>query len=84
YGIDMTLDLATDIDSLPAQIASFYVKQEYPEQWLTFDEAIFNALWQDGRDIGDVEVLKELAEDTGIDADEIELALDDETLREQL
>ncbi|WP_276245461.1 DsbA family protein [Haladaptatus sp. YSMS36] len=84
YDVEMTLDLATDIDSLDAQVASFYVKQEYPEQWLDFDEAIFTALWQDGRDIGDREVLFELAEASGIDPEEIELALDDETLREQV
>ncbi|WP_338727268.1 DsbA family oxidoreductase [Haladaptatus sp. DJG-WS-42] len=84
YDVEMTLDLATDIDSLPAQMASFYVKQEYPEQWLDFDEAIFTALWIEGKDIGDRDVLFELAEETGIDPEELDLALDDETLREQV
>ncbi|WP_332898045.1 DsbA family oxidoreductase [Haladaptatus sp. CMSO5] len=84
YDVEMTLDLATDIDSLPAQLASFYVKQEYPDLWLDFDEAIFTALWQEGKDIGDRDVLLSLAADAGIDPEELELALDDETLREQV
>lgn len=85
YDVEMTLDLATDIDSLNAQIASFYVKKHYPyETWLDFDRAIFAALWQDSRDIGDEGVLKELAEEVDIDADEIQLALDDGEIRSEV
>ncbi|WP_336360862.1 DsbA family oxidoreductase [Haladaptatus sp. ZSTT2] len=84
YDVEMTLDLATDIDSLPAQLASFYVKQEYPDLWLGFDEAIFTALWEEGKDIGDRDVLLSLAADAGIDPEELELAFEDETLREQV
>jgi predicted DsbA family dithiol-disulfide isomerase len=81
----MAMDLATEVDSLNAQVASYYVKQhdDY-ETWLAFDEAIFAALWTDGRDIGSEEVLLDLARDVGVDADEISAALDDETLRDEL
>ncbi|MCT9097981.1 DsbA family protein [Haloarchaeobius sp. HME9146] len=85
YDVEMELDLAVDVDSLDAQIASYYVKQHYPnDQWLDFDVAIFEALWQEGRDIGDEDVLVELAEAAGIDGDEIRSAIDDETLRAEL
>lgn len=85
YDVEMDLDIATDIDSLPAQVASYYVKQHYDQEtWLDFDVAIFEALWQEGKDIGDEDLLVDLAEDAGVDGDEIRSALDDETLREEV
>ncbi|TQQ79988.1 DsbA family oxidoreductase [Halonotius terrestris] len=85
YNVEMAMDLATGVDSLNAQVASYYVKAHYDyETWLAFDEAIFAALWTEGRDIGREEVLVDLANDVGIDADEIAAALDDETVRDEL
>ncbi len=80
----MAQEIATDVDSLPAQVASYYVKSEHPDRWLDFDEAIFDALWQDGRDIGDAAVIADLAEDAGLDGDEIRDAIEDDELREKL
>jgi len=85
YDIEMAQELAVEVDSYNAQLAAYYVDQQYPyETWLAFDEAILDALWEEGRDIGDADVLAELAEDVGIDPDEIRAALVDETLRETL
>ncbi|WP_227355377.1 DsbA family oxidoreductase [Haladaptatus salinisoli] len=85
YDVEMEQEIATDVDSLPAQIASYYVKQRYDDgTWLAFDEAVFEALWQEGEDIGDEETLVEIAEASGIDGDEIRSALDDETLRAEV
>ncbi len=85
YDVEMTLDLAIEIDSLNAQLAAYYVKQHASyDTWLDFDTEIFEALWRDGRDIGDEDVLCELAANVGIDADEIRSALDDDTLRAAL
>ncbi|WP_126663624.1 DsbA family oxidoreductase [Haloterrigena salifodinae] len=84
YGVEMNQIMATEVDSLPAQQASWYVKQEYPEQWAAFDEAIYQALWQDGRDIGDADVLADLAEAVGLPVDEIRSAVDDDGLRTEL
>jgi predicted DsbA family dithiol-disulfide isomerase len=81
YGVEMDLDVAMDIDSLPAQIASFAVAREHPQQWREFDEAIFDALWQDGRDIGDADVLADLAEEAGVDPEFVREAVDDESVR---
>jgi predicted DsbA family dithiol-disulfide isomerase len=77
-------DLPEHVDSLDAQIASFYIQSEYPDRWLDFDEAIFEALWIDGQDIGDVDVLADLAGDVGLDGEEIRTAVADETLRDRL
>ena len=84
YGVEMNQIMATEVDSLPAQQASWYVKQEYPEQWAAFDEAIYQALWQDGRDIGDADVLADLAETVDLPVDEIRSAIDDDGLRTEL
>ncbi len=84
YDAEMAQEIATEVDSLPAQVASFHVKAEYPERWRAFDEAIFDALWQDGRDIGDPDVLAELAEDKGLDGSEIRTAIEDDQLRERV
>lgn len=83
YDVEMTLEIATDVDSLDAQIASFYVNEHHPYgTWLAFDEAIFAALWRDGRDIGDRDLLVDLAEEAGVDGGEIRSALEDAALRE--
>ncbi|TKX41075.1 DsbA family protein [Halorubrum sp. CGM4_25_10-8A] len=85
YGVEMDLDIAEDVDSLPAQIVSYYLREHHDyETWLAFDEAVFAALWEDGEDIGDADLLAELAVDAGAEADEVRSALDDETLRESV
>jgi len=85
YDVEMELELSRDIDSLNAQVASYHVKQQYDyDQWLDFDEAIYAALWRESRDIGDPDVLADLAEDVGLDPEEIRDAIDDDGLREEL
>jgi predicted DsbA family dithiol-disulfide isomerase len=85
YGVEMTLDIATDIDSLPAQVASYYVAEHYDyATWLAFDRAVFDALWQDGADIGATDLLVDLATEAGVDGDEIRSALDDDALRAEV
>ena len=84
YGVEMNREIATDVDSLPAQVASFHVKVAHPERWLDFDEAIFEALWVDERDVGDPDVLVDLAESVGLDGDEVREVLDDPERRERV
>ncbi len=85
YGVEMDLEIATDVDSLPAQIVSYYLREhdDYGT-WLAFDEAVFAALWEEGRDIGDTELLLELATEAGADSEAVRSALDDEELREEV
>ena len=83
YGVEMTLEIATDVDSLPAQVVSYALRERHDyETWLAFDEAVFAALWADGEDIGDPDLLVNLAAEAGVAADEVRSALSDDTLRE--
>ncbi|WP_135533715.1 DsbA family oxidoreductase [Halostella pelagica] len=85
YDVEMVQELVTDVDSLDAQVASYYMKGHYPyETWAEFDEAVYDALWKDGRDIGDEDVLTDLAGEAGVDPDEVRSALDDDTLRSEV
>lgn len=85
YGADMNTYDARDIDSFDAQVASFYVKNNYSyDKWLEFDKSIFEALWKKERDIGDEEVILELAEEAGIDVEEIREAVEDESLQKRV
>ena len=85
YDVEMAQEIAREVDSLPAQVVSYYLKEHHPyETWLAFDEAVFEALWVDGRDIGDRDLLVDLAEEVGVDGDEVRSALDDDDLRSTL
>ncbi|WP_418283819.1 DsbA family oxidoreductase [Halorubrum sp. DTA46] len=85
YDVDMAQEIAVEVDSLPAQIVSFHVSETVPDAWPAFDDAVFAALWEDGRDIGDREVLRELAGDVeGLDADIVDAALADGDLRDRV
>ena len=85
YDVEMDLDIARDIDSLDAQMVSYHVHETHDyDQWLTFDEALFEALWQDGRDIGDGDELRDVAAESGLDPDVVDTALSDERLRADL
>jgi predicted DsbA family dithiol-disulfide isomerase len=85
YDVEMTLEIAMEVDSLPAQLVSYRVKQQEPyETWLALDEALLAALWADGRDIGDEDVLVDIATEVGLDADTVHEALADEDLRAEL
>ena len=77
YDVEMSLTLATDVDSKPAQQAALFVRERYPEQFEEFHETVFDALWQDERDIGDTDVLADLADDMGIPSDELREAVED-------
>ncbi|CAP13045.1 thioredoxin domain protein [Halobacterium salinarum R1] len=85
YGADeMSTDLVGDVDGFRAQVASLYVKETFPEQWLAFDEGVFAALWADDRDVGDADVLADIADGVGLDGEEIRTVVDDEAWRDRL
>ena len=86
YGADqMEVELATDVDSLPAQLVSVAIRDQYDyETWLDFDERVFEALWHDGRDIGSADVLVDIATAVGVDADFVREVLDDDERRSAL
>jgi predicted DsbA family dithiol-disulfide isomerase len=84
YGVEMAQELAIEVDSLPAQQASWYVAEAYPDDWAAFDAAIYEALWVDERDIGDPDVLVAVAEDLGLPAEKIRDATEDDERRAEL
>jgi predicted DsbA family dithiol-disulfide isomerase len=87
YGAEEMLeleDLPEEVDSFDAQVASWHVKSEHPDRWAEFDEAVFEALWIDGRDIGDADDLADLAEGIGLDGEVIRGVLADEELRDEI
>ncbi len=85
YGVEMAEELRTDVDSLDAQVAAVAVRgaRGYGT-WLAFDEAVFEALWQDGRDIGDTDVLVDIAAEVGVDPGLVRGAIGDEKRRESV
>jgi len=85
YGVEMAQEIATEVDSLPAQVLSYYVREHHDyATWLDFDEAVFEALWQDGEDIGDADLLVELAVEAGAGAEAARSALADDALRTEV
>ena len=85
YDAEMAQEIATDVDSRPAQVVSVHVNEsESYETWLAFDEAVFDALWVEGRDIGERDVLADCAEAAGLDPSVVDAALDDEALNARI
>ncbi|USZ69276.1 DsbA family protein [Halorussus salilacus] len=85
YDAEMTLDFSLDVDSWDAQQAALHVRREYDrETFLEFHEAVFEALWREGRDIGDPDVLADIADDAGVDPDAVRAATEDDDLEADL
>ena len=81
YDADLAQEIATDVDSRPAQVVSYHVREAEPYgTWLAFDEAVFEALWLDGRDIGDRAVLADCAAEADLDAAVVDDALANDDL----
>ncbi len=84
YEVDMAQEIARDVDSRNAQLASVHIQMDRPDDWLAFDEAVYDALWRDGRDIGDPDVLADIAADVGVGQEAIEESLSDPMVERRL
>nr|WP_232833716.1 DsbA family protein [Saliphagus sp. LR7] len=86
YGAEgmLALEETPEVDSFDAQVASLFVRETRPDRWEAFDEAILEALWLEGRDIGDPEVLAGIGREVGLDGRALRDAIDDEDHRERL
>lgn len=62
--------------------ASDWVRRERPDRFSSFHRSLFHAYWGEGRDIGEAEVVLELAEAAGIDRDALRRGLDDPDTRQ--
>jgi len=61
--------------SRPALEAAEYAKEQ--GKFEQFHLAVFKAFWQEGRNIGLRGVIREIAQECGLDADEVERCLDE-------
>lgn len=85
YGVEMNVDASMEVDSWNAQKLALYIEQAYDEAtFLDYHHRTFDAHWQEGRDIGDVDVLVDLAGEAGVPEDEIRDAVADDGLDEEL
>lgn len=75
YDVEMAQDLAIDVDSWDAGVASLFVRERHPDDWEAFDTALYRALWVDQRDIGKLEVITDIAQDVGLSPDGVESAV---------
>jgi len=79
YDVEMELDLSMDVDSWNAQQAALFVQEERDgDAFARFHDAVFDAMWQAGRDIGDPSVLASLAESVDLDGASIRAAVESE------
>lgn len=85
YGVEMTWDLPDEIDSWNAQKVALAVERNHDrETFSAFHEAVFEALWQENRDIGDADVLVDIAESAGVPAEDVRRAIDSDELDDEL
>ncbi|WP_435117449.1 DsbA family oxidoreductase [Halolamina sp. C58] len=84
YDVALDIDAVPDTDSWNAQQAAFYVREEHPEQFAAFDDALFAAYWDDHRDIGDLDVIADVADSVDLDSEEIREAATDEEWADRL
>ncbi len=80
----LSVDAVPEVDSLDAQLVSFAIQETHPDVWSVFHGATFDALWVDGRDIGDAGVLVDIATTVGVSEETVRSALRDTALRERL
>ena len=66
YDVEMAGELRKDVDSYDAQRVALRASEEHPAAFEAFHGAVFEALWQEGRDIGDPAVLADLAAGAGL------------------
>ena len=83
YDVEMTVELAREIDSRNAQQVALDLQQG-DGNFEAFHEAVFDALWQDARDIGDSDELVAIAEEAGVSTELVRDALADEALDAEL
>jgi predicted DsbA family dithiol-disulfide isomerase len=84
YGVEMAQTLRKDVDSYDAQRVALQLRELSPDAFEAFHRSVFDALWEDGRDIGDPDVLEELAADAGVPEGTVAEILDDDATADEL
>ena len=60
-----------------ALLAATYAQAEEPDRFDAFHEALFRAYFAEGRDLGDPEVVRSVARESGLDVEALEDALEE-------
>ena len=79
YDAEMAQTLRKDVDSYDAQRVALRAREAHPEAFDAFHRSVFDALWEDGRDIGDPEVLADIGANAGLPEGFVAETLDDES-----
>ena len=77
YDVEMAQFIDRDIDSYDAQRVAWQARTAHPDRFGRFHRSVFDALWVEGRDIGDRVVLDELAVEAGLPEGFVAATLDD-------
>ena len=84
YDVEMGQSLDRSVDSFDTQRVAYAAADDHPETFEAFHRGVFDALWRDGRDIGDPAVLEELAIDAGLPDGYVTETLEDDDTHEAL
>lgn len=85
YGVEMDVRVHREVDSFPAHLVALSLEQNDGQETLTqWHTAVFDALWKHGKDIGDLQVLRESARKIGLDPERVDHAVEDEGLKRAL
>lgn len=85
YGVEMDVRVHRTIDSFRAHLVALRLEQTGDKQVLArWYDAVFDALWRHGKDIGDLEVLRSLAQEIGFDPGQVDEAVEGKELKETL
>jgi predicted DsbA family dithiol-disulfide isomerase len=84
YGVEMAEPLLKEVDSYDAQRVAYRIREKHPDKFQQFHRSVFDALWEDDRDISNQGVLEALAEDAEIPTEVVGDALNDEETAEEL
>lgn len=81
YDVEMAQEIAREVDSRDAQQVALHVQRNQdPETFEAFHRGIFDALWGDGRDVGDHDELLAIAREGGVPEETVRSALADDGL----
>lgn len=84
YGVEMDEPLLKDVDSYDARAVAWRARETHPELFEEFYRAVLDALWADGRDTGNPELLAGVAIEVGLPEGVVAETLADESSAEQL
>ncbi|AEH38419.1 DsbA family oxidoreductase [Halopiger xanaduensis] len=84
YDVELAQYLKRDVDSYDAQRVARRAADAHPGAFEDFHRGVFDTLWREGRDIGEQDVLEELAAEAGLPDGFVTETLSDEESADEL